>query len=449
MVSETRLLTELGRLLKRTRAEGVSLCAHAQTRRVFRFADHAIHQNLVQDRVTVTVKAVIGRRVGIASADTLDPKSLARCARAAVDIARHSPPQRDLPKLPGPQRLRDRSDYVPATARVSPAELVAAIKRLMRLCDGAGVALAGSLITGEEAFGVLNSTGTVCYAASTVAGAKLVTMYRRLSGYASGAHRDLERLDLDALLKRSLRQVLHRSEPVSPPLGTYEVILEPEAVADLVTWLGYIAFGAKSVQERTSCLAGRMGEQLMDSQITIVDDGTDPLTLRLPFDFEGTPKRRTLLIDRGKAVGLVYDSVYGERFGHPSTGHAMPPDDVEGPLPLHLAMAPGRAEVAEMIRACRRGLLIPRFHYVNGLLNPRDTLMTGLTREGAFLIEDGEVTTPIKTLRFTQSLLEAFSRVRGISRQRRLLADPAQELGCAVMPTLHLAAFTFTGCAED
>ena len=156
-----------------------------------------------------------------------------------------------------------------------------------------------------------------------------------------------------------------------------------------------------------------------------------------------------MLIDRGKAAGIVYDSVYGERFGQTSTGHAMPPDEVEGPFPLHLGMTPGRATREGMIRACKRGLLIPRFHYVNGLLNPREALMTGLTREGTFLIEDGKVTAPVKTLRFTQSLLEAFSRVRGVSAERRLIAEPSQELGCAMMPTLHLAAFKFTGRSES
>jgi predicted Zn-dependent protease len=289
----------------------------------------------------------------------------------------------------------------------------------------------------------------VCYAASTVAGTKLVTMFGPLSGYASGIHRDTRRLDLTGLLKRSLSQSLHDRQPETVPLGSYEVILEPDAVAELIVWLGYIAFGAKSVEERTSFLAGRIGERVMDTPITIYDDATEPATLRVPFDFEGTPKRRTALIDRGIAVSCVYDSVYGMKFGRPSTGHALPPDEVEGPLPLHLAMAPGKTRLADMIRSCRRGLLIPRFHYVNGLLNPREALMTGLTREGCFLIERGRLKAPVKTLRFTQSLLEALSRVKGVSRERRLVAEPSQEAGCALMPALHLAAFNFTGRSES
>jgi predicted Zn-dependent protease len=448
MIGDTRLLTALSNLVKRTRAEGVSACAHARTRRVFRFAYDAIHQDLVQEGVNVVVKVVLDHRVGVASADTLEPQGLRRCVSAAVQIARHSPTQEHLPELPRRHRITTKADYVPATERVSSARLVSSLKRLFLLCNGAGASLAGSLVTGTDEFAVVNSAGVLCYAASTVAGAKLVTMYHRLSGYASAVERDVDQLDLERLLKRSLSQSLHRREPVALPLGMYEVILEPQAVSELVDWLGYTAFGAKSVQERTSFLAGRMGEQVMDPQITMYDHGNDPMTLRMPFDFEGTPKRKVVLIDRGKAAGILYDTVYGARFGHPSTGHGMPPDEVEGPLPLHLAMSPGRTGISDMIRACKRGLLIPRFHYVNGLLNPREALMTGLTREGTFLIEDGHVTAPVKTMRFTQSLLDAFSRVLGVSKERRLVADPTQELGCAVMPALHLAAFKFTGRSE-
>jgi predicted Zn-dependent protease len=418
------------------------------SRRVFRFAYGAIHQDLVQEGVRVTATILADGRAGIASTETLEPASLARCVRAAAQIAAHAPRQANRPALPLRHRLTTQRDYRPATARAGAGACVSALAQLFRLCQGAGAELAGSLVTGEDEFGVVNSAGVACYAASTIAGAKLVTMYRAVSGYASGVDRDVRRLDLPTLLKQSLRQSLQRQEPVTLPLGTYEVILEPEAVAELVTWLGYTAFGAKSMEERTSCLAGRMGERLFDPQLTIADDGHEPLGLRMPFDFEGTPKQRVVLIDRGRAAGIVYDTAYGHRFGHPSTGHAMPPDDVEGPLPLHLVMAPGETTMAAMIRACRRGLLIPRFHYVNGLLNPREALMTGLTREGCFLIEGGRITRPVKTLRFTQSLLEAFRHVRGVSKERRLVADPSQELGCAVMPALHLARFAFTGRSE-
>lgn len=448
MIGRAPLLAQLSRLVQRAPADGISVFAQASTRRVFRFAQEAIHQDLTQDGVAVTVKAILKGRIGIASTETWTPESLARCVRSARAIAALSPPLKDVPALPRGHRLRTTDDYVPATVRSSPAACVASLAHLFRLCKGAGAQLAGSLITAADEYAVVNSAGVSSYAASTTCGAKLVTMYRKLSGFASGVHRDVRALDLEALLARSLKQSLHREEPAAIPTGTYEVILEPEAVAELVEWLGYTAFGAKQVEERTSCLAGRMGDRLMDAQVTILDDGNNPQSLRLPFDCEGTPRHTVTLIDRGVASGIVYDTTYGARFGHVSTGHAVSTDTSEGPMPMHLAMAPGRTTMPAMIRACQRGLLIPRFHYVNGLLNPRAALMTGLTREGAFLIEDGKLSRPVTTLRFTQSIVEAFSRVLGISKERRLIADPSAGLGCALMPAMHLAAFHFTGRSE-
>ena len=451
MIGKTRLLGVLGALVKRSRADAISVCAHPTTRHVCRFAYEAIHQNLVQEDVDVVVKVIRGRRVGVASADTLDPRDLARCATAAMDIAAHSPAQQDLPELPSNHCVQTKADYAVVTTRVSPTTCVTAIKRLFHLCQGVGAQLAGSLVIGEDEVAVVNSAGVSSYAASTIAGAKLVTMYRSLSGFATGVHRRFDRLDLDGMLQRSLRQCLHRTSPVTLPLGTYEVILEPEAVAELLDWLGFIAFGAKSLQERTSFLTGRIGETIASRHLTIYDDGNEPQTLRMPFDYEGVPRQRVTLIDRGKAAGVVYDSIYGKRFGQPSTGHAMSPDDTDGPTPLHLAIAPGRTSVSTMIRSCKRGLLIPRFHYVNGLLNPREALMTGLLREGVFLIERGKRIAPVTTMRFTQSLLEAFRHVLGVSRERRLVADPSTGIGSTLTPTLHLAKFKFTGrsAADD
>ncbi len=449
MVGSSQLLDELSRLVKRSPADGTSICAQGQGRHVMRFAYGTIHQVLFQEHLTVTIKAVLGKRVGVASTDTFERASLNRTLAAALALARHAPNQPSLSPLPAAHQLLTTEDRDDATAQAGPEAVLPAIKRVFQLCQGAGASLAGSCALGEDELAVVNSSGVACYAASTLTGAKLVTMYRKLSGFASLVERRLSRLNFDDLLETSLAQCLHRQAPVTLPLGTYEVILEPEAVAELLMWLGSIAFGAKSFHEKTSCVAGRLGEQVMDRRITILDDGTRPEGLRMLFDFEGVPKRRVPLIERGTAAGLVYDSTYGHLYGQTSTGHGLPPDDVEGPQPLHLFLEPGSVPREELIRRCERGILIPRFHYVNGLLNPPEALMTGLTREGAWLIEDGKRKAPITTLRFTHSLVDALRHVVAISKERRRVADPMQESGCAVVPTLHLARLRFTGRSED
>ena len=233
------------------------------------------------------------------------------------------------------------------------------------------------------------------------------------------------------------------------PLGKYRVLLEPEAVAELLTWLGYLGFGAKQFAEHTSFLCGRMGDAITGSAITITDDALEPSTLVQPFDFEGVPKRRVPLIERGVATGLVYDTQYGRVYDTPSTGHASSPDATEGPSPSHLCMAPGEATYDTMVRALDRGLIVTRFHYVNGFLDPRNTLMTGLTRDGTFLVERGKIVAPVGNLRFTERILAAFGRTVMLSRDRRLIADPAQDVGGFVAPAMLIDGFTFTGRSAE
>ena len=447
MIKPDKLLDQLTKTLRDAKADTASVCAQASRRSVYRFAHGRVHQTVDQERLSVAITVVDGKRAGTASTESLDPDALKRCLNAAQAIAAHVPKQDFAPTFPAGLSIRRTEDFDRETANHPPEACADTLSRLFRRTSRLKVELAGSWLTGRDELAVVNTHGTANFHAATVATVKLVTLRGNLSGFARGSSRRVSQLAADELLSSALKQALHRAAPVDVPIGVHEVILGPEAVAELLEWLAFIAFGAKAFQERTSFLAGRMGESLFDPQLSIHDDALDPHTLRVPFDYEGTPKRRTALIDKGKAAGIVYDSVYGARFGQPSTGHAMPPGDSDGPLPLHLTIAPGDAPTASLIASCKRGLFIPRFHYVNGLLNPREALMTGLTREGAFLIEKGKLTKPVRTLRFTQSLLEAFRHIKGISSERKLVADPSSGSGCCLAPSLHLDAFTFTGCS--
>ncbi len=449
MIGQTRLQNALSAIVKRAKVEHVSLCAQASTRQVFRFAHGSIHQDVFQEQLSVKATVIDGKRLGVASTDSLSSANLIACLEAARAIASHAPKMERPFAWAERAAIRFSDDYDAATAKLSPKTAIELLAQQMRRCQGAAAELAGSFVTGEDELAVVNSLGLSNYAAASIAAMKCVTFHRGLSGFSSAAARTLEALDPDAVLARSLEQCLHATAAVRLPLGIYEVILGPEAIAEILEWLGLIAFGAKAFQEHTSFLTGRMDERVMDPQISIYDDAMESGMLRRPFDFEGSPTRRVLLIDRGTANSIVYDATYGARYGQASTGHALPPGDTEGPLPLHLAIAPGNTSVEDMIRSCARGLFIPRLHYVNGLLNPREALMTGLTREGAFLIERGRFSAPIATLRFTHSITDAFSHVLGVSRKRRLVADPHTGLGCALAPYIHLEKLTFTGGSES
>jgi PmbA protein len=206
--------------------------------------------------------------------------------------------------------------------------------------------------------------------------------------------------------------------------------------------VGFIGFSALAVQEGRSFM--RLGEQITGANISIYDDGYDPRGFPMAFDFEGVPKRRVDLIKDGVAHAVVYDSyTAGREPGRQSTGHALPAPNTYGPLPLNLVLAPGPTPKADLIKGIKRGLWVTRFHYVN-IVHPLQTVLTGMTRDGTFLIEDGVITQPVKNLRFTQSVLDALRH-----------AEPADTLklqksffGGTLAPALRIEGFNFSSATE-
>ncbi|HEY3118224.1 MAG TPA: metallopeptidase TldD-related protein, partial [Chloroflexota bacterium] len=181
-------------------------------------------------------------------------------------------------------------------------------------------------------------------------------------------------------------------------------------------------------------------EQMVGENISLWDDGLDPAGRPMPFDFEGVPKQRVDLIERGIARGVVYDSYTAAREGKASTGHGLPAPNRQGPLPLHLFMARGTADQTDLLRGIRRGVWVTRFHYVNPV-QPTKTIITGMTRDGTFLIEDGEITRPIQNMRFTQSVLDALSCVEAIGREWSVVQE---DLGATCVPALRIGRFRFS-----
>jgi predicted Zn-dependent protease len=190
-------------------------------------------------------------------------------------------------------------------------------------------------------------------------------------------------------------------------------------------------------------MIGKIGQQIVDPRISIWDDGLDPTGIPQPFDFEGVPKQRVEFITNGVATGVVYDSYSAGKEGKQSTGHALPAPNTFGPFPLNAFFAPGDATVEGMIKSTKRGLYITRFHYTRPV-EPTKVVITGMTRDGTFLIENGEIAYPVKNLRFTQSYLEALNGVEAIGVKPKLL----EGFGTESVPALKLSAFTFTGATE-
>jgi predicted Zn-dependent protease len=273
-------------------------------------------------------------------------------------------------------------------------------------------------------------------ASNTLTCVVIVAADDQSSGYADWYGSDIAAMTVEAAAETAARKCVEGRGAMPLDPGVYPVILEPSAVGDMLSLLSWIGFGANAYQEGRSFLSNRLGEQVMGGNITIWDDATDSRNHPFPFDGEGVPKRKTMLIENGLARGVAYDTYTAAKAGAQTTGHALPAPNVYGPLPTNLFLGPGDTSVEEMIASMGRGILITRFHYTN-FIHEKETIITGMTRDGTFLIEDGKVARPIQNLRFTQSIVEAFQQVEMVGGERQLTEY-------AYVPALKIARFNFT-----
>jgi predicted Zn-dependent protease len=281
----------------------------------------------------------------------------------------------------------------------------------------------------------------------TYADINTVIMSDTSAGYASALVMDVSDLDFAALGQEAVEKCLNSQNPRALEPGEYPVILEPYAVQDLVMMMAYTGLGALALQEGRSFMVGKLGQQIVDPRVSMWDDGLSSSGIPMPFDFEGVPKERVDLIESGVARGVVYDSYRaGKEEGKTSTGHALPAPNTMGPFPTNIFLGPGDATLADMIANTERGIYVTRFHYTRPV-EPARVVITGMTRDGTYLIRDGEIAYPIKNLRFTQSYVEALNQVETIGRDTQLLSGFGGFMRTST-PALKLGSFAFTGATE-
>src|SRR3954468_23575518 len=409
-----------------------------------RFANSEIHQNVAETNVGVNLRVIVGKRVGVASTGRTDAEGLRRLAESAVAIARVVEELEDWGGLPAATTIEDTpAAYSRTTAGASPEFRAEAVRAVIGAADDAGVIAYGSFSTGLESMAVANSHGARASGTRTTSSLITVSMGPGGgTGYAEAAAVDASTIDPAALGREASDKARATANAVSVEPGDYPVVLEEYAVVDMLDMLGYLGFSALAVQEERSFFEA--GKRIGSDLVTIVDDGDDPAGLPLWFDYEGVAKRRVELVDRGICREVVYDSQTASRDGVSSTGHGLPAPNPWGPFPLNMFMEPGEATRDDLIGGLDRGLLVTRFHYTNPV-HPKLGIVTGMTRDGTFLVEDGKIVGPVKNLRYTQSYLEALGGTVAVARERKALKG---FLGGAVVPAVRIEGWTFTGGTE-
>lgn len=406
-----------------------------------RFASSQIHQNTWRDDVEIKVMAVVDEgRVGVATTHSLEPDAVRRAADDAVAIARVTPQDPEFPGLAPPATYPAKNAYDEPTGTASPQDraraVAAALAELPASLEAAGYAET----TGTEVL-LASTTGLRAYARSSTASMSVMAIGDTSSGFAERTAHRIGELDPQALAHRAVTKAEIGRDPRPIDPGPYTVVLEPAATATLVQFLAWLGFGAKGFLEGRSFLAGRIGQKVCGDLVTIIDDPLAPEALGLPFDFEGTPSRAVTIIEKGVARDVVWDRTTARKGGRDSTGHALPPPNPEGPIPLNLEMKPGKETLDEIVASTERGLLITRFHYSN-VVNEKETVLTGMTRDGTFMIEDGRLAYGVKNMRYTQNALEALAHVDAVGDRTEI----ATELffGGARAPAVRIRDFKFS-----
>lgn len=447
MLGETRIKKITNDILARSSADQTEVVILAGDDALTRFANSTIHQNVAVTDTEVRIRVVLGSQVGVATTNNLDEEALVQALENAMAIARLLPENPDFKSLPGPQTLPQITAFSEATAGFTPEDRAKRVGIICMKARSDGIIASGALSTSTLEIGVENSLGTYAYFPTTYADINTVVMSDNSAGYASALALDINDLDFEAIGAEAVHKCLRSKDPRPLDPGTYTVILEPYAVQDFIQMMSYTGFSALAMQESRSFMVGKIDQQIVDPRISVWDDGQDLAGIPIPFDFEGVPKHRVDLIEKGIARGVVYDSYHaGKEEGKTSTGHALPAPNAFGPLPINLFFSPGSSTLEDMIQSTKRGVYVTRFHYTRPV-EPTKVVITGMTRDGTFLIENGEIACPVKNLRFTQSYLEALNTVEMIGKESRLLTGLASIARDSV-PTLKLGAFTFTGATE-
>jgi len=419
-----------------------------------RFANSFIHQNVGEAGVSVNLKVALpasadgGSRVATASTTRVDGAGLAALVEGALAAAALRPVDPDWPGLAPPAPVPEVDHYDPATEAATPDERARRVRAFVEA--GPGLRAAGYCDTDGATTAFANSAGQRAEGRSTRA---TIDGIHQTADSAGSGHSTAARLgDIDATdvgaaaADRALRS--QAASDIDP--GEYEVVLEPECVATILIFLAFYGFNAKQVIEGQSGI--RLGEAQFDRAVSIWDDAASPEALGVPFDADGTPKGRLDLVQAGVSTALAHDRRTARKMGVQSTGHAVPESDGYGPIPSNLFLGPADASfgagTSDLIAATGRGLLVTTFNYCR-ILDPKTQVVTGLTRNGTFVIEDGKVLGGVKNLRFTQSFIEALApgNVLGISREARF-ADSEFGPGLVHCPALRLGSWRFTGGAR-
>lgn len=433
-----------------------------------RFANNIIHQNVAEENAIVSVRSVFDGKTARATTNKLDDQSLRSVVQASENLAKVQ--QRDPDLLPLPD-IRDAdgsvdgsgageatvspqpspSRYFGRTAAITPEIRADEVKKIVRLAEQHKLTTAGVFSSGESSEGIFNSRGLSRWHTQTSAEISVTMLAEDSSGWQKANSPDVNNLDPLRLAETAAKKAIESARPREVPAGKYTVILEPAAVLDMVGFM-FSDYSGMAVLDQRSFLNGRIGTKLFGENITIWDDVAHPLQSGSPFDGEGVRRHKVDLVENGVVNRLVYARATAERMARSehkdkvgpiaATGHGFPLPNEIGEMPLNIVFATPRdpRSVQEMIASTERGILVTRLWYIREV-DPYEKIVTGMTRDGTFYVENGRVRYGVRNFRFNESLISMLSNVEAMSVPMRASGEESFDM---VVPAMKIREFNFT-----
>lgn len=406
-----------------------------------RFAESYIHQNVAETNLNLTVKVINEDRIGAVEMNSIDEHTILKNIEKAIEVTKITPRLDYHYQLLKPQSYKIKSKYSKDTANFTPLNRAQLVSQLIKEVNKREYEAAGAFKTEESALMVANSEGVFAFDRETKVDFNCVITRDNSTAHASFIDSDINNFNINKITDELLEAAFKNVEQIEIEPGVYTVILSPEAVSDILNYTGYTAFNGKMIMEGKSFVCNNRGKKIFPETITVSDDPFDELTMPISFDLVGYPREKIDLIKDGVIKDGVYDHLTALKYNKKCTGNTLPPEHASfGALPFNLVMKKGSNSVEEMISSTKKGIYISRFHYVN-ILNPMSVQLTGMTRDGTFLIEGGKLGRAIKNMRFNTSVIDMLKAVDMISKERQTKSG---FIGPTVAPYLRTNNFTFS-----
>jgi PmbA protein len=427
------------RILKLSEADETEIEIDSSVDALTRFANNTIHQNVAEQTLVISVRAIVDGRTARATTNKTDDESLRRVVATAARLARNEPKNPELLPMLKQQKYQPVTRFFPATATTTPEARARAVTRVCKMADAAQQTAAGIFSTGFAQSLLVNSKGLLARYDHTDAEFSITILEEKSSGWAKSSSPDVANIDPEALAASASRKAAASREPRELKPGHYTAILESSAALDLVGSL-FFDFSATAVADKRSCLNDRMDRKVVGDNITLWDDVYHPLQLGAPWDGEGVPRQRVALIENGTPKNLVYSRAAAKKLNKKPTGHGFTLPNEYGEAPVNLVFSGGDSSVEKMIASTERGVLVTRLWYIREV-DPYEKTLTGMTRDGTFLVENGRVAGGIRNFRFNQSILAALSNVEMLGPAVRAAGEESFEM---VVPAMKINNFHFS-----